>query len=53
MEESFLNKINTHWNKGWNSNPNYAKAARFIDIVAKGENDKEAFKKKEIEELEL
>lgn len=53
MEESFLYKIITHWNNGWNSTPNYARAAKYINIVAKGENIKEAFKQKDREDLEL
>ncbi len=53
MEESFLNKINTSWNKGWNSNPNYAKAERFISIVARGEENKDENRKKELDELEI
>ncbi len=52
MDTSFLGKVKSHWNKGWNQNPSFEKAKNYINVMAKGKNEKELSKGKESREAE-
>lgn len=56
MEESFLNKVNTYWNKGWGENSSYEKARIYVSFVAKGVEERKRENKetkREVEDLSL
>lgn len=53
MEENFLNKINSAYKKGMSVNPQFEKAARAINLIAKGENNIEVVKDLEKDALEI
>lgn len=55
MDTSFLGKVKTHWNKGWNQNPSFEKAKNYINIMVREENNKQITKEevREAEELLL